>query len=143
LVFFSHLPGEVWHLERLGAGTRLLPGRSADPDFAFRFTPKSVERLAAVQGGVGSFAVALFSAIADEDPELRVGFRIMAPFTRLVRRGYLGLLVAGGNSVFAFGASRGVRTLRQLRELVIRNRAREPESWEAEPASRQLEKGKE
>src|SRR5262245_848858 len=36
-VFFSHRPGRVWHLERDGDETVLLPGTAPDPDFVFRF----------------------------------------------------------------------------------------------------------
>ena len=65
-------------------------------------------------------------------PALRIRFGVVAPFATLVRRGYLGLLAAGGPRVLAFGAAHGVRTLRQLRELVTRLRSREPAWWEDE-----------
>jgi hypothetical protein len=129
-VFFAHRPGEPWHLERSAGVTLLLPGAAADPDFVFRFPPRAVERLAAVEGDIGSFAVELFRLITESDPELRVGFRIAVPFPRLVRRGYLGLLAAGGWRVLAFGATRGVRSVAQLRGLVDALRRRGPEPWE-------------
>ena len=84
------------------------------------------------RGGIGHFAVALFELIAEESPRLRVGFRIAAPFPRLVRRGYLRLLAVGGPRLLAFGAARGVRTPAELRRLVERVRQREPEAWELE-----------
>ena len=71
-VFFSHRPGEPWRLERRRGRTLLLPGAAADPDFVFRFTPASIERLCAADGGIGHFAVALFGLIAQESPRLRV-----------------------------------------------------------------------
>lgn len=132
VVFFSHLPDEVWHLERRDGRTLLLPGPADDPDFAFRFTPDAVDRLAAVEGGIGDFAVELFQLITETRTRLQVGFRIRAPFTRLLRRGYLGLLAAGGTRVLAFGASHGVRTLAALRRLVEQSRRGEPEAWEAD-----------
>jgi hypothetical protein len=131
-VFFSHRPGEVWHLERRKGDSLLLPGPASDPDFVFRFTPDAVERLASVDGGIGAFAVELFSLITAKQPRLRVGFRIVAPFPRLVRRGYLGLLAAGGPRVLAFGASRGIRTLADLRRLVASARQGRAEPWELE-----------
>jgi hypothetical protein len=131
-VFFSHRPGEPWRLERRRGRTLLLPGAAADPDFVFRFTPASIERLCAADGGIGRFAVELFALIAEESPRLRVGFRIAAPFARLVRRGYLRLLAVGGLRVLAFGAARGVRTPGDLRRLVERVRQREPGAWEFE-----------
>lgn len=131
-VFFSHRPGEAWRFERHRGRARLLPGAAPDPDFVFRFTPASIERLRAVDGGIGHFAVALFGLIVEQSPRLRVGFRIAAPYRRLVRRGYLRLLAAGGLRVLAFGAARGVRTPADLRRLVERVWQREPEAWELE-----------
>jgi len=131
-VFFSHRPGERWRLERQRGRTLLLPGAAPDPDFVFRFTPASIERLCATDGGIGHFAVALFGLIVEQSPRLRVDFRVAAPFPRLVRRGYLRLLASGGLRVLAFGAARGVRTPADLRRLVERVRQREPEAWETE-----------
>jgi len=131
-VFFSHRPGEPWRLERHRGRTLLLPGAAPDPDFVFRFTPASIERLCAADGGIGHFAVALFGLIVEQSPRLRLGFRIAAPFPRLVRRGYLRLLAVAGLRVLAFGAARGVRSPADLRRLVERVRQREPEAWELE-----------
>jgi hypothetical protein len=129
-VYFRQRPGEAWRLERRGEGSQLLPGAASDPDLVFRFTPAAVERLAAVSGGVGDFAVALFDLITSRDPELRVDLRIAAGFPRLVRRGYLGVLAAGGPQVLAFGASHGIRSLAALRRFVSQRRAPAPEDWE-------------
>ena len=117
---------EPWHLVQRDGETRLLPGASADPDFVFRFTPAAIERLEAVDGGIGDFAVALFSLIVDGE----VGFRIVAGFPRLAMRGYVKLLIAAGPSVLAFGATHGVLTTGALRRLVAQMRAREPADWE-------------
>jgi len=129
-VYFSHRPGEAWRLLQRDGGADLLPGRASDPDLAFCFTPASIERVASVRGGTGDFAVALFECITSEDPELRVGVRVVAPFSRLVRRGYVALLVAAGPKVVAYGLRRGVRTLGQLRRLVQESRSSGPASWE-------------
>ena len=131
-VLFTHRPGERWHLAREQGESRLRPGDVGDPDFVFRFTPEAIERLAGVEGSVGAFAVELFGLIAGDDPRARVDLRIAAPFQRLVRRGYVGLLLASGWRVVAFGASHGVRTLGQLRRLVERLATRGPEPWEGE-----------
>lgn len=122
-VTFSHLPGREWRLVRRGRESLLLPGQARDPDFAFRFTPGAVESLAAVDGDIGDFAVALFTRILEPRAAERIGFRIVAPFSRLVRRGYLRLLLAAGPAVARFGAAHGVTTLGALRELVATHRA--------------------
>jgi len=129
-VYFSHRPGEAWHLAQRTAGAELRPGRAEDPDLAFCFTPAAIDRVAAVEGGVGDFAVALFECIGSEDPELRVEFRVVAPFSRLVRRGYVGLLVAAGPKVAAYGLRRGIVSVGQLRRLVESLRASGPAPWE-------------
>lgn len=129
-VLFTHRPGERWHLARQDGESHLLPGDTPDPDFVFRFTPGSIERLARVEGSVGAFAVELFGLIVGEHPDAGVDLRIAAPFPRLVRRGYVALLVASGWRVVAFGARHGVRTLGQLRRLVEKLTSSPPEPWE-------------
>jgi hypothetical protein len=127
-VSFSHLPGRSWRLVRRGGESLLLRGRARDPDFAFRFTPAAVARLAAVRGDIGDFAVELFARILEPREERRVDFRIIAPFWRLARRGYVRLLLASGPEVLRLGASHGVTTLRDLRALVAARRAERPDS---------------
>lgn len=129
-VYFSQRPGEAWHLEQAAGATRLLPGAARDPDFVFRFPPAAVERLETVEGGVGDFAVALFELMTADDPESHVGFRIVAGFPRLLRRGYVRLLLAAGPRVLAFGAAHGIRTPGALRRFVAQLRTRDPEPWE-------------
>jgi hypothetical protein len=68
--------------------------------------------------------------VLSDDPRLRIGLRIVAPFGRLVRRGYLRLLVAAGPRVLGFGASHGIRSLGALRRFVARIRSRVPADWE-------------
>lgn len=131
-VLFTHRPGERWHLARERGETVLLPGDVAEPDLVFRFSPESIDRLAAVEGSVGAFAVELFGLIVGDDPRARVELRVAAPLKRLVRRGYLRLLVASGGGVVAFGARHGVRSLGQLRRLIERLARRPPAAWEDE-----------
>ena len=96
----------------------LEPGRVTDPDFALTFSPIAIERIVAARGGMAAFAIALFEAVLDPDPEQGVRIEILASFARLVRRGYLGLLLACGPRLLAFGARHGVRSVRDLRALV-------------------------
>ena len=129
-MYFSHRPGGPWRLVQDAGRTLLLPGASPSPDFVFRFTPRSIERLAAVRGGIGDFAVELFALTMEDDPESRVDLRIHSSFPTLARRGYLKLLLAAGPRVFAFGVRRGIRTLAALRRFVAERRKRQPEEWE-------------
>jgi hypothetical protein len=129
-VRFRHLPGRRYRLERRGGESLLVEGDAPDPDFAFRFTPASVERLEAVRGGMGEFAVALFQCILENDEVAKVDFRIVAPFPRLAWRGYLRLLLDAGPAVLRFGARHGVASIGALRRLVSELRARPREPWE-------------
>jgi hypothetical protein len=131
-VFFSHLPGEVWHLARTAEGSRLEPGPGSDPDFVFRFSPGAIARLARVEGGVGDFAAELFDRILSDEASTRVDLRIVAPFHRLARRGYLGLVWHAASRLVALGAAHGVQSLRDLRRLVEEVRKAPPEAWERE-----------
>jgi hypothetical protein len=128
-VSFTHRPGEHWRLVRRSGQTLLLPGLARDPDLAFRFTPASVACLAAVEGGVGDFAVELFARVVDPSETEGIGLRVVAPFTRLARRGYVRLLLTAGPQVAAFGAARGVRTLGDLRRLLRRLRDESRAGW--------------
>jgi len=131
-VFFSHRPGEPWQLVRRRGKTLLRSGRPADPDFVFRFTPFSADRLCAVKGDVGDFAVELFSLMLEVDPEKRVGFRICASFPRLAARGYVTLLLSAGPKLIRFGVAHGVATLSELRRLVQSLRKQAPQAFEAQ-----------
>jgi hypothetical protein len=122
-VRFRHRPGEVWHLARVEGVTRLVPGARPDADPELTFSPAAIERLAQTRAGIPDFALALFELAVDPDPALGVELRILAPFLRLVRRGYLRLIVAGGPSVLAWGAAHGVRSLGDLRRWIARVRA--------------------
>ena len=129
-VFFTHRPGEPWHLLRGSDGSSLEQGPASDPDFAFCFPPRSIERITTAGGGVGGFAVALFSSIVEADASLHVGFRVIAPWMRLARNGYVRLLLAGGPQVLAFGARHGIRSVGQLRRFVNAARSRAADDWE-------------
>lgn len=129
-VYFTHRPGEAWHLERGDGRSLLLAGAADDPDFVFRFSPAAIERLESVSGSVGEFAVALFSMMAGEDSEARVDCRIAAGFPRLLRRGFVKLLLVSGPGVLAFGARHGVFTVGALRRVVSRLSSTAPEPWE-------------
>lgn len=131
-VYFTQRPGEAWHLALVDGAGRLRPGASPDPDFVFRFTPQAVARLARVEGGLADFAGALFEAIGSEDPEQRVDLRIAVSFARLLRRGYVRLILAGGPRLLALGARHGVRGWSGLRRLVEGAR-RGPDPWERPP----------
>jgi len=132
-VYITTHPGEAWHLERCGDETRLLPGTAPAPDLVFRFSPGAVEALAAVEDGIGGFTAEFFHLIMDGDSERWIEIRVAAPFSVLIRRGYLSLLAAGGLRVLSAGAVHGVRNLRDLRRLVERERKRPREAWEGPP----------
>ena len=124
--YFSHREHTPWRIEQRDSETRLAPGGASDPDFVFLFTPRSIERLEAVDGGIGDFAVALFSLILDDEVRLRIA----AGFPRLAQRGYLKLLLAGGPKVLAFGATHGIQTWGALRRFVEEQRSPGPANWE-------------
>jgi hypothetical protein len=129
-VFFRHRPGEPFRLVRRAGESVLEPGRAADPDLAFCFSPAAIETLEATRGSVGDFALALFRLMLEDDPERRVELRVAAPFTRLLRRGYVSLLLRGGPRLLRFGAAHGVRSLAELRRAVEAARSAKPLPWE-------------
>lgn len=129
-VYFTHRAGETWHLRRTDDGSELWAGAAREPDFVLRFTPRSIDCLAAAGSTIGEFAVELFTRVVDESPETHVDLRIVADFSQLRRRGYAKLLLAGGPSVLAFGARHGISSLRGLRRFVTQLQKRAPADWE-------------
>jgi hypothetical protein len=136
-VFFRHRPGEPWHLERRDDETLLLPGAADDPDFAFRFTPAAIDRLAAVRGNAGDFAAELFALTYSQDPEMRVSLRVAVGFARLLRRGYVRLLLAAGPRARAIGFANGETGMSSLPHLVGSLRRLDRATWEKPAASAQ------
>lgn len=126
-VYFSHVPGE-WHLMRRNGQSLLLAGASPDPDFSFRFTPASIDRIFAVStdASVGTFAIELFECITSKDINFKVDLRVISPFSKLLTRGYVKLLLKGGPKVLQYAASHGVRTLSDLRRLLKEARSSDP-----------------
>jgi hypothetical protein len=129
-VYFSHRPGEVWHMQRSGLGSDLEPGKSEDPDFVFRFSPGAVSRLETVTGGIAEFAVELFLLIDEADPENRVDLRVVANFSRLQERGYLRLLLDAGPKLAKYGLQRGIFSVSGIHQLIRNATGAAPFSWE-------------
>ncbi len=91
----------------------------------------AIDTLAAVEGGIDDVAVQLFDLIlADE-----IGFRINAPFWRLIRHGHLRLVLEAGPKVFVYGAQHGVTTVGQLRRLVKSVSSSQQAAWEQADAA--------
>jgi len=134
-VYFRHLPDQTWHLERRGDVTLLLPGAAEDPDFVFRFTTGAIARLAAVRGNAGDFAAELFTLAWSQDPALRVNIRIACGFARLLRRGYVRLLLAAGPRARAIAAAHGVEGMSSIQHLVAAMRKIEHAGWEEKSRS--------
>ena len=129
-VYFRHLPDQPWHLERRGDVTLLLPGAAEDPDFVFRFTTGAIARLAAVRGNAGDFAAELFSLAWSDDPTVRVNIVIATGFARLLRRGYVRLLLAAGPRARAIAAAHGVEGMSSIQHLVATMRKFDRAGWE-------------
>jgi len=125
-VHFSHLSGD-FRLVRKDGASHLLEGPAKKPDFAFLFTPKAIERLAAVEGeDPADFAVELFDSILTEEPDEQVGLQVISGFTRLLSRGYVRLLFKSGPRVLAYGKARGVSGMTGLRKLIKQSRDTDP-----------------
>jgi len=102
-VRFSHVPGE-YHLLCKEGKNLLLEGTAKDPDLAFRFTPRSIERLSRVAGDdIADFGVELLECAGSKDPEVQVRIRVLTGFSKLLFRGYVGLLMRGGPRVLSYG----------------------------------------
>jgi hypothetical protein len=128
-VLFAHLPSE-YQLLRQDGQSLLLEGPAVEPDFAFYFPKKAIDRLCAVQGTEqADFAIALFDCVVSEDPDEQVGLRILAGLGQIFWKGYLTMLLRGGPRVLAYGARRGLHSVADLRKFLKHTRASHPR-WE-------------
>jgi hypothetical protein len=135
-VWFSQRPGEPWQLVREGGVSVLKPGRASDPDLVFRFTPGAIDALAGAGDEIADFAICLFERMIDPDQSRHVGFRAVASFARLVRRGYLRLLLEGGGPrVALFAVRHGIRSPAALRRVITALTRIRPFDWEREPGA--------
>lgn len=117
-VFFTDREGH-YHLMREDGHSLLLEGAAPSPDFSFLFTPGAIDHLAEMkEGTIGDFAICIFDLITTDDPKLRVGFRVNGPFLRILRRGYLQVLLKGGPRVLQYAAGHGVTSLSELKKLL-------------------------
>ncbi|HEX6240667.1 MAG TPA: hypothetical protein VFZ61_07235 [Polyangiales bacterium] len=106
-VLFSHVQGE-YHLLRRGQANLLLEGPAKDPDLAFRFTPRAIERLSRVKSNdIADFALELLDCCASSDPEVQVRVLVISSFPRLLLRGYATTLLKAGPRVLKGGSGGG------------------------------------
>lgn len=81
-----------------------------DPDFVLQIPDEAVRRITGLGGeDVGAFGIEFFQLVLSRDPALRVRLRIVAPTTRLVTHGYLGVLALGGARVAWWLLKNGVK----------------------------------
>lgn len=89
---------------------RLLREPPRDPDFTLTIPEKAVARLTGLSSAdVGEYGVAFFTLVVSREPDVKVRVRINAPTTRLLTRGYLGVLAVGGLKVTWWLLGKGVK----------------------------------
>jgi len=85
-------------------------GEGPDPDFTLALPAAAVVRLTGLAGAdVGRLGIEFFRLVLERDPALKIRVRVHAPTTRLVGRGYLGVLALGGLRVALWLVKTGVR----------------------------------
>jgi hypothetical protein len=120
-VFFETSPAAVEAVRRLSDGAEvgvLLDGNeqarfyvesgrphlaresARDPDFTLTIPDGAVRRLVSLESpDVGEYGIAFFMLVTSSDPDLRVRVQIGASTMRLIGKGYLRVLAAGGTKV--------------------------------------------
>ena len=102
---FTHLDG-VWSLHRRAGIATLVEGPPADPDVCLFLSPRSVDQLASVGNDIGDCAVAVLHCIMEGSAELL----LLAPASRLARRGYLRLVLASAPALRRYAAENNLDT---------------------------------
>jgi len=113
-VRFTHMDG-VWSLYRRGGVVSLVEGTPADPDVCLFLSPRSVDHLAGVGDDMGDCAVAVLHCVLEGSAELL----LLAPVSRLARRGYLRMVLASAPALRRYAAENRIDT----REVVARMRS--------------------
>lgn len=89
---------------------RLLAEPARDPDFTVVLPSRAVEEITGLASDdVGEYGVAFFSLLLSREVDSKVRIRIHAPTTRLLGRGYLGVLAVGGMKVSWWLLKNGVK----------------------------------
>lgn len=90
-------------------------GAGRDPDFTLAIPDAAAAHLTSLPGAdVGELGVEFFKLAVSRDPSLKVRIRVHASAPRLVSRGYLGVLAAGGTRVGWWLLKKGVRNPRAV-----------------------------
>lgn len=113
------IDAEEFTFRRRDGRNRFQPGEAADPDIRFWVPAGAMQKLLLPQGKtIGEVGIRIFELVLSDDTELKIKFKVRAPFLRLWKRGYFTVLAAGGPSVAKFLASHGWGSLPRLREQI-------------------------
>lgn len=109
-VHFTDLPGRTFRFYKEDDAPRLTESSPQDADFDLTLAPLAVQEIVALEGHeVGDFGIAFFSHLIASEPERKVQVKLHAGPLKLLRRGYLGVLVLGGPKVLGWLARKGVK----------------------------------
>jgi len=108
-VHFTDAPGD--HRFTVEDGTpRLLAGKAHDPDFELTLAPGATRDLCAhPEADVGDLGILFFQHMLASDPDQKIRVKLHSGLLKLTMRGYLGVLAAGGQKVFGWMASKGLK----------------------------------
>lgn len=130
-VVFSHRPGDPWHVVWQRSGSLLRPGPVVDPDAAFLLTPGSIARLSTLDGGIPEIGSELAALLTHDDSELRMDLRITAPLSKLIRHGYVRLLLEAAAGGLTFDGTSVPTNPWAIRRFVAEFTGPEPAWWES------------
>jgi hypothetical protein len=104
------LDGGPAHFAVKGGRAHVVDGKAAEPDFTLTLPDGAVKRITSLASDdVGEFGIEFFKLVLEKDPSVKARVKIDAPTTRLLSRGYLGVLAQGGLKVTWWLLKNGVK----------------------------------
>ncbi|HYV67755.1 MAG TPA: AAA family ATPase [Myxococcales bacterium] len=108
-VAFTDVPGR-FRFHSVEGRPAFESGEAMDPDFELTLAPGAVDAITAKpQANVGELGVLFFQHIVAKDENAKIRVKLHSGLVRLTMRGWLGVLAAGGPSVIAWMAQKGLK----------------------------------
>lgn len=116
-----HVGAEKFTFTRENKTNAVKSGRALDAHIIFELTPGAADELLEnPKDDVGETGVQIMRLIVSDDDGKRIHVRLKAGFLTLMRKGYLGVLAAGGKGVTSFLASRGLSGTGGIKKVITK-----------------------
>ena len=105
------------------SGLNRIEDAGGPSEVSFELTEGAAEAiLSETSDDIGKIGVEIAKLVVSQSPERRVRARLEAGFLTLMRKGYVGVVTAGGTAFAAFLASRGLKGVGGIKSAIAKLR---------------------